>query len=837
VSFNPRSLLALLALLAAATLAGPGSAWAHPWPQSAALTATASAPAELSLERIHADPPLAGRAPRAAALSPSGAWVTFLQPSASDSEVMELWAQPSRADAEQGESRRLVSVADLIGEREPVLTEAEKMALERRRLRGRGILRYSWCGSDERQLIVPLAGDLYLVELREEGPQAKRLTRDEAQPEMEPRCDASGRQVAYVKGGDLWVMDVRSLKARRLTQTASKTRFTGLAEFIAEEELGRHQGFWWSPDGKRLLALEVDESAVGLRLRPRMGGQAAGLVSQRYPAAGEANAKVKPLVIDLATLRVQALSLPAGWEYVARAGWFADGTAWVQALSRDQKRLSLLSFDPQIGLATSLIDEQDDTWVELHDDLRELPSLQLSGKPALLWSSERSGRRQLYAVDRVSRQWQALSDQPEAVNKVLCASSSRVVFSAATHRGRGRELFEIPLPAEPDAAPAPAPAPAPAQPIDPSVTPRWRDGNSDAACERLLVTQSQWGVPAQSEVLLLGEVGQPAPSRLALASDPPSALLAQVTPEVRELELLAADGQTPLNAFYLPPLQASGKHPVIVRVYGGPGTSLVRHAYDSETPLMAYWQRLGFGVLVLDTRGMAFRDRSLTRMHHRAFGRVEVADLFAAVRQLPRLVSGVDEARIGVIGWSYGGFLAARALMDVETPLAAAVAGAPPTDWRLYDTAYTERYLGMPEGGRAQPYAHAHLMARARLLDKPLMLIHGTADDNVLFEHSLMLISALQSESKLFETVIYPGHAHGIAGRRARLHLNRSQTDFFVRHLKPESALARPAAAKGPGPAEPNGATATPIPPSQPISPSPPVAPPPSLTQGQPRQP
>jgi dipeptidyl-peptidase-4 len=158
---------------------------------------------------------------------------------------------------------------------------------------------------------------------------------------------------------------------------------------------------------------------------------------------------------------------------------------------------------------------------------------------------------------------------------------------------------------------------------------------------------------------------------------------------------------------------------------------------------------------------------------------------------------------MGVMGWSYGGFLAARALMDVEAPLAAAVAGAPPTDWTLYDTAYTERYLGMPEGGRAQPYAHANLMTRARLLDKPLMLIHGTADDNVLFEHSLKLISALQAEGKLFETVIYPGQAHGITGRRARLHLGRSQTDFFLRHLMPQRAELTPPAPSTPAPLGP----------------------------------
>jgi dipeptidyl-peptidase-4 len=182
---------------------------------------------------------------------------------------------------------------------------------------------------------------------------------------------------------------------------------------------------------------------------------------------------------------------------------------------------------------------------------------------------------------------------------------------------------------------------------------------------------------------------------------------------------------------------------------------------------------------------MAHRDRAFTRAHARAFGQVEVADLFAAVLQLPALVPSVDPARVGFFGWSYGGFLGARALLDADTPFAAAVAVAPVTDWTLYDTAYTERYLGMPDGGKAAPYASANLPSRAALLKKPLMLVHGTADDNVLFEHSLRLIEALQNEGKVFDTLIYPGKAHGIAGRKARLHLYRSMDAFFARHLQP----------------------------------------------------
>jgi dipeptidyl-peptidase-4 len=219
--------------------------------------------------------------------------------------------------------------------------------------------------------------------------------------------------------------------------------------------------------------------------------------------------------------------------------------------------------------------------------------------------------------------------------------------------------------------------------------------------------------------------------------------------------------------------------------YGGPGAATVNWSWGRDLPLIAWWQQRGYGVLTVDTRGMAHRDREFMRAHYRAFGVNEVADLFAAVRQLPQRAPGVDAARIGFFGWSYGGFLGARAVLDADTPFAASVAVAPVTDWTLYDTAYTERYLGLPDDGKAAPYASANLPARAALLSKPLLLVHGTADDNVLFEHTLRLVEALQTAGKTFDLQIYPGKAHGIAGRAARLHLYRTMDAFFERHLKP----------------------------------------------------
>jgi len=455
---------------------------------------------------------------------------------------------------------------------------------------------------------------------------------------------------------------------------------------------------------------------------------------------------------------------------VARAGWFGDGTPWLQTLTRDQRKLALTEYANGAGPGRTVIDERDPAWVEVHDDLLEIDGLPLSGQPALLWSSEASGRRQLVLVDRRTGERRPLTNEPEPVAHRVCSDGKTVVYAAARDRGRSRELFAIDLDGTRRA-------------LDGARPRQWRDARGDGDCRQLLVTRGAWGEPP---ALSLQAVRPGAPP-VALPGDAPDPLLPRIVPMPQVVDITAADGRTPLNALYFAPLDGrTGPHPVIAMAYGGPGTSTTNWNWSRDTALIAYWQRRGYGVFTLDTRGMQNRDREFTRAHRHAFGEVDVGDLFAAVRQLPKQVAGVDAKRIGFFGWSYGGFLAERAMLDADTPLAAAVAVAPPTDWTLYDTAYTERYLGMPQdgkGGETAPYRQANLVARAKLLSKPLLIVHGTADDNVLFEHTLRLTEALQNEARPFELMIYPGKAHGIAGRSAKLHLYRTIDAFFARAL------------------------------------------------------
>ncbi|WP_431102294.1 DPP IV N-terminal domain-containing protein [Roseateles noduli] len=758
----------LLALAAALAPVFAAAATAAPTVPTASSSAKDIVP--LTLERVFGDPPLQGRLVRQAEISPDGAWVSYLRPSETDSEQLELWAQPSAG----GAPRKLVSAADVLGGRSQQLTEAERMALERKRISQGGITGYQWCGPSGKALLFPLSGDLYLVRLGDQGPTAQRLTNDEQVPEQDPTCSPDGSRIAYVKGGELWVQALDGDgAARALTKGATETRFWGLAEFIAAEELSRQRGYWWSPDGKQLLALNVDERDVAVKTRAQIFSDRTTMTQQRYPGAGENNARVTAWTLQVSDGRMTPLPLPSDAEYIARAGWFGDGTPWLQTLTRDQHKLALTEYANGAGPGRTVIDERDPAWVEVHDDLQEIDGLTLSGQPALLWSSESSGRRQLVLVDRRTGERRPLTNEPEPVAHRVCSDGKTVVYAAARDRGRSRELFAIDLNGT-------------SRPLDGAQPRQWRDARGDGDCARVLVTRGAWGEPPALSLQSVKAGAKPLP----LPGDAPDALLARIVPKPAVVDITAADGRTPLNALYFAPLDGkAGPHPVITMAYGGPGTSTTNWNWSRDTALIAYWQRRGFGVFTLDTRGMQNRDREFTRAHRLAFGAVDVNDLFAAVRQLPKQVAGVDPARIGFFGWSYGGFLAERAMLDADTPLASAVAVAPPTDWTLYDTAYTERYLGMPQGGKdgkdgqSDAYRQSNLVTRAKLLTKPLLIVHGTADDNVLFEHTLRLTEALQNEARPFELMIYPGKAHGIAGRSAKLHLYRTIDAFFARTL------------------------------------------------------
>lgn len=725
-------------------------------------------PTELTLERIFSDPPLEGRTPTALGLSPDGKFLTFLKPNDKDSDVLDLWG----ASLPDGAPRLLVATADLLGGGEQKLTEAEKMALERKRISKKGITSYLWCGKDSTGLIFPLSGDLYHAAVSagaDSKPVVTRLTSDDV-PEMNPKCSKDGALVAYTKKGDVHVLDRKSKRARPLTKGAGPTKTFGLAEFIAEEEMGRHDGLWWSPDSKRVLVMEVDESKVGVKVRAQIFADRTETFEQRYPAAGEANATVTAWLIDVATGKKTRLQTPTEDGYFPRAGFFQDGAAWIQWQSRNQQRLRLFESNAA-GVLRPILEESDAAWVDLHDDLEDLDRV-LPGK--LLWSSERTGRRQLFIVDRKSGALTQLTNESEQVLKVLAVDDAGNVFYAAA-RDRGRQSVVLSIPAKSGGTPA-------VLTLEPGMHTATFDDAGRFFVHRhakpLHTTGAPLGTPPLTTV-------RDATGKQVMAID------GEVSPDLASvpamphtfLDLKADDGATVLNGvlFEPPNLDKMKRYPVIAYVYGGPTGHTVTKGWSRSALMTRYWTQRGYGVFLVDNRGMGARDRDFSRAHFNRFGDVELKDLFTATRQMAAKTWWVDAKRIGVFGWSYGGYLSARAVLDEASPFAAAAAVAPVTDWTLYDTHYTERYIGMPPN---DGYVKSNLVARAKLLSRPLLLVHGTADDNVLFEHTLRMTEALQKEGKAFDMMIYPGKAHGISGKPSQLHVYRTITNFFDENLR-----------------------------------------------------
>ena len=711
---------------------------------------------QLTLERIHSDPPLSGTTSTGFHFASDASALAFLRSSERDSEVLDLWA----IRLPNGKPEKIVEASDLVDLHAIELSEEERMERERKRVRHSGIVSYAWCGKTSSQLLFPLGGDLYHVKLGSEK-QVVRLTRD-AKPKLDPRCSPKGSFASFVRGGDLWMVDVAKGKERQLTRGASSTVSHGLAEFVAQEEMGRHRGYFWSPTEAHLAYLRVDSSKVGVKVRPKIYADRTELYEQRYPAAGESNAQVSLHVLPLPAGRSIDVALPSEDGYVARVDWAPDGEAlWVQWQSRDQKKLSLFEaraprFEPKVVLV-----EQDEAWVELHDDLHVFEN-----GDRILWTSERDGVRQLYEAKRASGWKQrALTSGADPVMSLAGVNESvgTALVVRATQRSLERQLFAVRL--------------------DGSGTqqltrePGWHAITVDDTGQYVVDKHSRVNRPPR--VKLLRATGE---SLVVIDDNPASELREYALPEPNWVTVKAEDG-TPLNGLLFPPIhQEEGKrYPVIVYVYGGPKAQVAKDQYHRFYLFHAFLTQRGYGVFMLDGRGSGNRERAFTRAIYKRFGDIEIADQITGARWLQGL-AWVDPAKIGIWGWSYGGYASAMAILRQDTPFAAAAAVAPVTDWKLYDTHFTERYIGLPKRDE-QVYSRSDVVPHVGTLKRPFLLMHGMADDNVLFEHSLRLIEALQKEGEPFELMVYPGRAHSLKGKETQQHVFGTIAHFFEKNL------------------------------------------------------
>lgn len=747
-------------LLASTILMAATPVFAQSSPQSAAPpAATAPASSILTVERVFANPSLAGPVAKGVSLSPDGELVAFLRSREDDVDVLDLWAAPVKG----GEPFKLIDARALVPDAGE-LSEAEKARRERMRISQRGVVEYSW-DEQGRYILAPLEGDVFLAN-RADG-SVRRLT-ETAADEIDAKVSPKGSFVSFVRDQNLFVVNLETGAEQAITTDGKDLITWGAAEFIAQEELDRDTGYWWSPNERYIALQRTDESTVDIIPRLDITGGGASVAQQRYPRAGRPNAVVELYVQDVQSGQRVKVDLGADTDiYLGRVNWAADGSvAYVQRLSRDQKRLDLLSVDPATGASRVIASQTSTAWVNVTHDFKALKD------GNFIWSSEESGWRHLYLYNKDGRQLRAVTrgDYPVKSLDGVNQDTGEVFFTASMRDGKEypieQQLFRASY----------------KRTLNPTeVTPRggWWSATVNGTGTAYVGNYTDVNTPAQSALYSINGQRVRWIEENKLQPGHPFWPYAE-RQQKPTFGTLQSHGETLMWQMTTPPgFDPSKRYPVVMQVYGGPSAGGVKNGWQPATNQLL--TEAGYIVFRLDNRGEGDRSAAFKQALYLKMGQPEIEDQVIGADYL-RSLPYVDADRIAIMGWSYGGFMSLMALTEPKMGLAAALAGAPPTEWSLYDTAYTERYMSTPQGNVAG-YAASDVLGRLDNMTGRLLLMHGMADDNVIFENTTRVLNALQEKSIPFETMLYPGQRHGIRGNDRQLHQWRTYLDFLDRTI------------------------------------------------------
>lgn len=725
----------------------------------------------LSLDAITGDQSLSGPTLLKPKLSPDRTRVTYLRGRDDDRYRLDLWEY----QVASARHRLLVDSALLVPGNE-ALSDEEKARRERQRMAAyAGIVDYQW-SADGRRLLFPLGGQLYLYDLARTGQAAVRRLTDGEGFATDAKLSPGGGFVSFIRGRNLWVIDLADGAQAQLTFDGGEVIGNGVAEFVADEEMARHTGYWWAPDDAAIAFARIDERQVPVKQRHEVYADHTEVIAQRYPAAGEPNAQVwLGVIAPRAGATTQWIDLGEETDiYLARVDWRDAKRLTFQRQSRDQRTLELIEHSLATNARRVLVTETSRTWVPLHDALRFLDD----GR--WVWASERSGFLHLYVGNEDGSMLTALTSGDWPVDALLAVDprAGLVYFSAGLDHGTPapiqRQLFAVSL----DGGPI----------RQLSQTAGTHSASFSRNAQAYVDSWSSATVPPQLTlhradggtiaVLVANDLRDPAH---------PYAPYLQAQRPVEFGTLPAADGLTPLHYRLLKPagFDPARRYPVVVYVYGGPAAQTVTDAWAARSDALfnQYLAQRGYVVFSLDNRGTPRRGRDFGGALYRCQGTVEVADQLAGVDFL-KAQPWVDAARIGVHGWSNGGYMTLMLLAQAPQAYACGIAGAPVTDWALYDTHYTERYMDHPQANPAG-YANASVFTHAAgIAPGALLLLHGMADDNVLFSNATALMAALQAAGTPFELMTFPGAKHGLQGTDLRYRYRLTEA-FLARHLKP----------------------------------------------------
>jgi len=723
------------------------------WAQQTAAPAPASTSTKLlSVDRIYSEPSLNGRLTRGIAWTPDSKQISFFESNATGKVGRtELWA----VDAASGQRRVIVSAEKL----ESVLPADAEKATQATGLGRRAPSEYQWAPGGG-ALLFRGATSLAWFDLKTQS--ARALVAGK-QGIADPKISPDGKYVSCVREHNLWLVSVADGKEHAFTEGGTEEVRKGELDWVYPEELEISTAYWWAPDSSAIAYLQMDESKVAKYPLVDFSSPTGEAEEERYPPAGGSNPVVRVFVAPVSGGEAHAMDTGENTDiYIARVNWLTDSKhVAIQRLNRAQTVLDLLFCDAANGQARTALNETDQYWINVSNDLRFLKD----GR-RFLWSSERSGYRHLYLYDLEGKQLAQITKGEWEVSAVDAVDEGKglVYFRGTAKSPLERHLYRVSL-----------------------------DGS---AISRITIHNGTHGVnmapDASAFVDTYSDVITPPRQDVARAD---GSLLRVINenkvteladyhlPAPQFLSVKVHDGMA-LNAVMIKPpdFDASKKYPVLVFTYGGPHAQVVLNAWGGNTAL---WNesmaQKGYIIFALDNRGSAGRGHVFEEPIHYNLGAVELSDQREGVAYLKSLPY-VDGERIGIWGWSYGGHMTLHAMFSRGGPFKAGFAGGPVTDWHFYDSIYTERYLGLlPENEKG--YRASSPIERAEELNGKLLIAHGTDDDNVHFANTLSLINELIAHGKYAEVMPFPGRGHGASDPAARKVLFNRVTQFFLDNL------------------------------------------------------
>ena len=727
---------------------------------------------ELTIEDMFQPGGILGRGPENVQWSPDGTKVSFVQRD-DTGQHGELYY----VDVATGKSAVLVASGKLASLSPPsssIKDERKKEAAQRY-----SIAAYHWA-PDSKHLLFDSMGQLWYYSLDTGTAVQLTSSNDES---GDPKFSPAGDRISYVRKHNLYVRPVDGSSERQLTKDGNDDLLNGEVDWVYEEELYARSNYFWSPDGKHIVFLQMNEKEVPTYPITDWMPVHATVDQEKYPQPGDPNPGVRLGVVGSGGGKFKWLSTPASNGalplgndpdvLLPRFGWVRNGLIWAMVLNRVQDRMVLYFVDIDSGTVQQMMTETTDAWIDMHPevDLKLLPS-----GDGYLWTSWRDGHNHIYlyrfrkedplggpaelALQLTHGDWEVESidgiDEQQGI----------VYFSANEGDWRQRNEYAVGL--------------------DGKNFHRisQRDGNHfddfDPKNSKYYVDNySALTTAPSASVCSIG--GSCTPFWQARSVEAYHLL----TPKF--VDFKAADGTTTLQGeILLPeggPMMANGKAPLILNPYGGPGAQSVRDAWMGGDLFDQILARQGFAVLHVDNRGMANRGKAFALPVKHNFGPTELADQLAATQQALQQFPQLDGSRIGVWGWSYGGYFTLYALEHSDM-FKSGVSVAPVSNWLLYDTIYTERYMGLPKDNEKGYHDSSPVNFAADMKGK-LLEVHGTSDDNVHMQNTIQMVSNLIDAGKQFHLMMYPGKTHGIAGKAARDHLFRMIDDHFLETLAP----------------------------------------------------